>query len=74
VFFAMPTSKKAKKLTTCDAADRRTRAAQAEAGRTFFAELHRKAAPVACEQPPRSQLADPDLFKNTLTAAFSALR
>jgi antitoxin component of MazEF toxin-antitoxin module len=65
---AVAAATKGDKLHSCQAADRRARAAETTAGQT-----ERKAAVVACEQPPRSNLLTPDSVAKATAAALSVL-
>jgi antitoxin component of MazEF toxin-antitoxin module len=59
---------KSDKLHSCQAGDRRARTAETSAAQT-----ERKAAVVACEQPPRSNLLTPDSVAKATAAALSVL-
>jgi hypothetical protein len=59
---------KSDKLHSCQAGDRRARTAETTAGQT-----ERKAAVVACEQPPRSNLLTPDSVAKATAAALSVI-
>jgi hypothetical protein len=59
------------KLASCHASELRVRGAAGSASRGE--KIGRKAAPVACEQPPRSQLVSPDDLKHAVAAALAVL-
>jgi antitoxin component of MazEF toxin-antitoxin module len=59
---------KSDKLHSCQAGDRRARTAETSAAQT-----ERKAAVVACEQPPRSNLLTPDSVAKATAAALSVI-
>jgi hypothetical protein len=59
---------KSDKLHSCQAGDRRARTAETSAAQT-----ERKAAVVACEQPPKSNLLTPDSVAKATAAALSVL-
>jgi hypothetical protein len=59
---------KSDKLHSCQAGDRRARTAETSAVQT-----ERKAAVVACEQPPRSNLLTPDSVAKATAAALSVI-
>ena len=65
---AIATATKSDKLHSCQAGDRRART-----GETAGAQTERKAAVVACEQPPRSNLLTPDSIAKATAAALSVL-
>src|SRR5262249_41287050 len=65
---AVAEAAKSDKLHSCQAGDRRPRTAETSAGQT-----ERKAAVVACEQPPRSNLLTPDSVAKATAAALSVL-
>jgi hypothetical protein len=56
------------KLHSCQVGDRRARA-----GTTAATQTERKAAVVACEQPPRSNLLTPDSVAKATAAALAVL-
>jgi hypothetical protein len=56
---------------SCEASS--TRAAKTQSEKTAKG-LDRTFAPVACEQPPRSQVLTPETLKQAAHAAFAALR
>ncbi len=61
---------RADKLTSCHASGSQSkRAAKA----TFIDKIGKKAAPVACEQPPRGQVAMPDALRHAVAAAMAAI-
>lgn len=60
---------KSGKLHSCQAGDRRAHVG----GTTAAGETERKAAAVACEQPPRSNLLTPDSIAKATAAALSVL-
>jgi hypothetical protein len=66
---AVPESKG--KKDSCEASN--TRAAKTQKAKTVKG-LDRTFAPVACEQPPRSQVLTPETLKQAAQAAFAALR
>jgi hypothetical protein len=65
---AVAAAVKTDKLHSCQAGDRRARA-----GETSAAQTERKAAVVACEQPPKSNLLTPDSVAKATAAALSVL-
>jgi antitoxin component of MazEF toxin-antitoxin module len=65
---AVAAATKNDKLHSCQAGDRRARTAETTAGQT-----ERKAAVVACEQPPRSNLLTPDSVAKATAAALSVI-
>ena len=65
---AVAQAAKSDKLHSCQAGDRRARTAETTAGQT-----ERKAAVVACEQPPRSNLLTPDSVAKATAAALSVI-
>jgi len=65
---AVAAATKSGKLHSCQAGDRRARTAETTAGQT-----ERKAAVVACEQPPRSNLLTPDSVAKATAAALSVI-
>ena len=65
---AIASTAKADKLHSCQAGDRRART-----GATTAAQTERKAAVVACEQPPKSNLLTPDSIAKATAAALSVI-
>src|SRR5436309_9754944 len=65
---ALATAAKTDKLHSCQVGDRRART-----GATTAAQAERKAAVVACEQPPKSNLLTPDSVAKATAAALSVL-
>ena len=65
---AVAAATKGDKLHSCQAGDRRARTGETTAGQT-----ERKAAVVACEQPPRSNLLTPDSVAKATAAALSVI-
>jgi hypothetical protein len=68
VSIAFDQAAKSDKLHSCQAGDRRARTAETSAAQT-----ERKAAVVACEQPPRSNLLTPDSVAKATAAALSVI-
>ncbi|HEY7537666.1 MAG TPA: hypothetical protein VH721_06740 [Gaiellaceae bacterium] len=58
-------------LASCHASELGVRGSAASAG--LGEKLGKKVAPVACEQPPRSQLVSPDALKHAVAAALAVL-
>jgi hypothetical protein len=65
---AVANAAKSDKLHSCQAGDRRARV-----GATTAAQTERKAAVVACEQPPKSNLLTPDSVAKATAAALSVI-
>jgi len=65
---ALAAATKSDNLHSCQAGDRRARTAETSAAQT-----ERKAAVVACEQPPKSNLLTPDSVAKATAAALSVL-
>jgi hypothetical protein len=61
---------RAGKLTSCHASGPQSSRRQAS---NFALKIGKKAAPVACEQPPRGQVAMPDALRHAITAAMAAI-
>jgi hypothetical protein len=55
--------------STCDARDLQAR----RTAKTKFGQVTKQMAPVACEQPPRSELISPQDLRHAVTAALSVL-
>ena len=65
---ALAAAAKSDKLHSCQVGDRRART-----GATTAAQAERKAAVVACEQPPKSNLLTPDSVAKATAAALAVL-
>jgi hypothetical protein len=59
------------KLTSCHASGPQSR--RAGKSSTLIDKIGKKAAPVACEQPPRSQFLSPDALRHATAAALAVL-
>jgi hypothetical protein len=69
---SMGTTKRGEgKLASCHASELGVRGSAAPAG--IAEKIGKKAAPVACEQPPRSELLPPDALKHAVAAALAVL-